>query len=277
MYEYYKNLEKFYKIAKNYYLWPKSKPFYRKYFSQFETFYRQFSPFAKPRTLGLHKADNRVVVDFERGFLYNRIPKAANTTLMSALYQDYFDESLSSNEVAGRGKSFHAVPSELREEKVDEVQKLYKFTFVRNPYSRILSAYLGKIGQPESRKEYRRKTPALFRKFGDNPSFEDFCKYLAEGGAYDNKHWAPQISLLIFPPEEFDFIGKIENLSQDFEQVISNVPALEGNEIPGRVGTTTSASDKLDQYYDKEKYDLIYELYREDFQRFGYDKRKNDN
>ncbi len=265
-----KRIEQAYKRFKNYYLWSRTKPFYQKYFPEAPEFYKKFSPFMRSGRLGLHKADNRVVVDLERGFLYNRIPKAANTTLMCALFQTYFAEDLTSEELARRAKSFHSVPSELDKKAVEKIDNLFKFTFVRNPYSRTLSAYLDKISRPEKSREYRAKVPQLFKKFGPRPSFYDFCQYLADGGLYANKHWAPQVSLFALPPEKFDLIGKIEKLNQDFEKVLKNLPGLKSPGNPGRVGTTTSASTKIDQHYNTNLLQLIRDLYQEDFNKLNY-------
>ncbi len=263
-----------YRIFKNYYLYKKFKPFYKYYSALHDDFYKRFSPFARPCTLGIHKADNRGVVDIANGFLYNRMPKVANTTLIGNIYQDMVEkDGMTLPEVASYIKSNHVKPSRLSKKEVLEVKSTFKFVFVRNPYTRTFSAYLEKLSENSKKQsKYKRKAPKLFRKFSENPSFTDFCRYLESGGLYDNKHWAPQISLLVLPPAEFDFIGKLENIEHDFGVVSTQIPMLKGKRLMTRLGAVTGASASLDKFYTPGCKDIVYQLFREDFTLFGYEK-----
>ncbi|MGM0569012.1 MAG: HI0074 family nucleotidyltransferase substrate-binding subunit, partial [Elusimicrobiota bacterium] len=132
-------------------------------------------------------------------------------------------------------------------------------------------AYLEKMGlNDEKRKKCRKRFPWIFKKYGPKPSFHDFCSYLESGGLYEDKHWAPQVSLMSLPPEEFDFIGNIENIEQDFKKVAAKVKALSSREIK-RGGAYTGASDKINKYYDNKTVAVISRLYKEDFETFNYD------
>ncbi len=131
-----------YRIAKNYAVFTRFKPFYRYYFSRYPSFYRRFSPFAKPLTLGIHLADNRAVVDMEQNFLFNRIPKAANTTLMGNLYQHMGEENgVSLQTIAAARKSHSVVPSELRRE---DAEKMVSALRSRNRNSRRMARQSGR-------------------------------------------------------------------------------------------------------------------------------------
>ncbi len=241
------------------------KPFYRYYYKKNNFFYKRFSPFSRPLTQGIRQCDRRMLVDIERKFMFNRIAKVASSALMATLCP-----APENKESYIQYRKKHKKPSQLKKREVVESEKFFKFIFVRCPYNRVLSAYLHKIGSSDKkRKSYMKKTPELFKKYGKRPSFYDFCKYLESGGLYDNKHWAPQTSLMALPVEEFDFIGKIENIKDDFRFVARKVNSLKGKEI-ARTGPYTGASDKIKQYYNAETEDIIFKLYKDDFEAFGY-------
>lgn len=239
------------------------RPFYRYYRKKYKSFYRRFSPFTSLSTPGIRQCDRRTVVDIERKFLFNRIAKVASSTFMATLSPNPEDKK--------KYKKKHRRPWQVKKKHLKELDGLFKFIFVRNPYNRILSAYLEKMGlSDKKRKRCKRKFPWIFKKYGEKPSFSDFCLYLQAGGLYEDKHWAPQVSLMALPVEEFDFIGKIENIREDFKTVTSHVNSLKGREIK-RTGPHTGASDKIQKYYNEKTIDIVSRLYREDFENFGYE------
>ncbi|MEA3505959.1 MAG: sulfotransferase family protein [Elusimicrobiota bacterium] len=205
------------------------------------------------------------MVDMERKFLFNRLTKVASSALMVTLKPKAED-----GKKREKYKQKHKRPSKLKKRDVKKVDDLFKFIFVRNPYDRILSAYLHKIGTDDERREkFKKPVPGLFKKYGDNPSFNEFCRYLEDGGLYENKHLAPQVSLMALPKEEFSFIGKFENIEEDFKKVTEQVKNLDVRHMK-RGGTYTGASNKRKKYYDAETADRVYRLYREDFESFNY-------
>ncbi len=243
----------------------RARPFYRYYFKKHPSFYRMFSPFTPPPGRGFRQCDRRTVVDTERKFIFTRLAKVASSALTATLAPGRGDE-----EAYRRYRKKHLRPSGLGIRSAACARGYFKFVFVRCPYDRVLSAYLHKIGSDErKRKSYMKKAPELFRKYGPQPSFREFCLYLESGGLYDNKHWIPQRSLMAIPPSEYDFIGKIENMDEDLKTVSQNISSLEGRRI-SRSGPYTGASGKLARYYDKETAAVIRRVYREDFESFGY-------
>ncbi|MGM0441607.1 MAG: sulfotransferase family protein [Elusimicrobiota bacterium] len=251
----------FVKVGVTYFFYIYTRPFYRYYSKKYSSFYKRFSPFTRPLTLGIRQCDRRTVVDFKRGFLFNRITKVASSALMATLRPGPEAEDYKKN---------HTRPSRLGKDKIKEVEKLFKFAFVRNPYDRILSSYLHHMETTERRRErFKKPVPGLFKKYGEKPTFYEFCRFLEEGGLYKDKHLAPQISLLSLPPEEFDFIGKFENIEEDFSFITTRVKSLEDKSLK-RGGTYTGASDKRRKYYDSKTADIVSRLYKDDFKRLDY-------
>lgn len=209
--------------------------------------------------------DKRGVVDFELGIFFNRIPKAANSTIAINLAAIKFGETIDSK-VA---KSIFATPSSLKTKNLEQFNALYKFTFVRNPYSRILSAYLDKIAR---KKQHLRYSYSYLVAKGPEPSFDDFCEYLGKGGLHDNIHWAPQTSILLLPLNSFDFIGKIENLEADLRTVMQSIGHANAlPEIKNRpTDHNTGADTKIEEYYTPKTRAIISELYKKDFELLEY-------
>ncbi|SEN43911.1 sulfotransferase family protein [Halomonas caseinilytica] len=149
---------------------------------------------------------------------------------------------------------------------------LYKFAFVRDPYSRILSCYLDRVLTQTSRpsREFRR---ALKKEEFD---FKDFVSVICkQSSSIQNSHWRLQADDILFDLVNFDFVGKIENLEEDLAAVNSKIfggdldrNILKGNFSPKK----TSAKDKVAEYYTQEMLDMVYDSYRKDFELFGYEK-----
>lgn len=154
---------------------------------------------------------------------------------------------------------------------------LTKFTFVRNPWDRLVS-------------EYRYKQ----HKF----SFKDFIfkhlpkvnedDYLNHNGLY--RHIMPQHLFIYNQQQELmvDFVGKFENLNNDFH-IISEMICHQKLDLPHKNKTaekslkeilispfkqlkkSNSSSHKCYQdFYDKESQEYIAELYAKDIELFDY-------
>ena len=178
-------------------------------------FYKKY-PFCSKASI--QSADARGCVDLEMGFFCNRIPKAANSTVVSSLATLKLGRKTGSKEA----KRLFSNPSELSQSQLSRFETLYKFVFVRNPFSRTLSAYLDKVHrkrQGASGLEVVGQVDQMQARDG----FRDFLKSLQQGKLFNNAHWAPQTSILLIPVERFDFVGKVESLDQDLSQVLDRL------------------------------------------------------
>jgi len=217
----------------------------------FTPFYRQYPYTGR---VSVNSADSRGCVDMELGFFYNRIPKAANSTVMTNLAGLKFGQEIPSK----TAKKMFRTPSALHKREVARFSGLFTFSVVRNPYTRVLSAYLDKV----ERRALRDKKEA---------SFSGFLQSLKDGRLYANAHWAPQSALLLLPADLFDFIGKVESLDADIvfikEKIKKNRPE---EPLKSYLGNATGATEKLRAYYDAETAEMVRMLYREDFDIFRY-------
>lgn len=220
----------------------------------FTPFYRQY-PFQK--RVSISSADSRGCVDIEMGIFCNRIPKAANSTVITNLARIKFDREIPSREA----KKMFLTPSELTRREVAEIASLFKFTVVRNPYTRTLSAYLDKVERRALRDN--RKT-----------SFMGFLQSLKNGKLYANGHWAPQNALLLLPAEQFDFIGKVESLDTDLPLIETEIQGFPPRKpFKSFLANSTGATEKLKAYYDTQTAEMVRLLYQDDFKLFNYPDR----
>ncbi len=216
-------------------------------------------------------ADSRGAVYSDLGVFYNRIPKAANTTVVAILHEiqkGTVDEVDAIKEEIIR-------PSRLDWTQARAFRRLFKFTFVRNPYERLLSAWLQKVAPGKV------STYAGIPGFGNDSQegFAAFVRYLSAGGLMDNKHWTPQYLLMVIPPEKYDFVGRVETFNRDMQYVLDKAGLVlpDGRSLDelyptDKAGKKTQAGEKLAKYFSATEIDQVYQLYKTDFERLNYPK-----
>lgn len=215
-------------------------------------FYRRY-PFRSP--VSMRSANDRGMVDLELGFFCNRIPKAANSTIVTNLVRLKLGHDVPSRQA----KKISTRPGRLSRADMARFDELFKFTVVRNPYSRVLSAYLNKV--------------VRFPQRCGEISFAQFLQRLAEEPRflYSNAHWVPQADLLLIPAEEFDVIGKVESLDRDLAEIKQRIRPGVADQITSAGPPPTGAAKKLRRYYsDDSLIALVADIYRDDFATFGY-------
>lgn len=206
-------------------------------------------------------------------YCYFRIPKCANSTISKTLA--HYDASIvydDNNDPDGRvAKSkFVSIDAIRIFSKANLRKKYFLFTFVRNPYVRVLSAYLDKI---DNFKAAFLKTRYSVRQFSESGeiTFEAFVTYLENGGLFLDPHWAPQAFLLPLPPSEIPFIGKVENIDDDLPMLINH---LFGDGVykdaKNREDSRRKSSELASLYYTDDLKSRVYQLYRVDFDAFSY-------
>lgn len=217
----------------------------------FTPFYRRY-PYRNG--ISINSADARGCVDTRLGFFCNRIPKAANSTIVENLARLSFGEDIPSKVAKKR----FTAPSQLSRSEVNQIEDMFRFAVVRNPFTRTLSAYLDKVERRN--REARRES-----------SFGEFLQGLANGKLYSNAHWAPQHSLLLLPFDDFEFIGKVESLDKDLNHVRTRILGKQVEEtFKSFRANSTGAGRRLQEYYDDETVIMVLELFRKDFELFEY-------
>ncbi len=143
-------------------------------------------------------------------------------------------------------------------------QRYFKFTFVRNPYERVFSAFsfLKKGGFNERDALWSKDYLSKFN------NFEAFVKeWVNPENIYRKNHFTPQFEYLISKDGTIplDFIGKVENMDQDFSFVCNKM------NVPYTLQHLNSSFKKTaEECMDDEMKSIIRKAYSKDFELFSY-------
>lgn len=154
-----------------------------------------------------------------------------------------------------------------------------RFSFVRNPYGRLVSAWKSKLAWDDP--QYR-QLRASIREVCDYPvvdgqragpiSFRDAVQcLLADPGVFDD-HWSLQVDLLVADVIDYHVVGRFERFGQQFRAILRRLhapPEVAG--IARRVFNPTQPMP-LAAVYDPQLARRVYDLYLADFETFGYHK-----
>ncbi|XP_071788864.1 carbohydrate sulfotransferase 11-like isoform X1 [Asterias amurensis] len=166
-----------------------------------------------------------------------------------------------------------------------------KFLFVRNPFSRLLSAFKNKLAVNPGNdgripwyawiryvKEYINKSTAGDKDQGENYniSFSDFVKFVGDPKTKSsNQHWNPILHRCFPCHINYTFIGKIESLQTDVDYLFKLAEIEKLVTFPSNEGSspTNSTNEMALYYHDIPKLDInnIYRKFKRDFNFFGYD------
>jgi hypothetical protein len=142
-----------------------------------------------------------------------------------------------------------------------------KFSVVRNPFVRILSGYLQKVGNDPRVWDPFCKRFGIRREVTQNElSFEDFLNIVStDPDELMNGHFRPQYTNLLIPFTKLTFVGRLEQPG-GFTDFLSsfgvNVEAVRRN--------PTNSGELLSKYYDENCVEIVREKYADDFRLFGY-------
>jgi hypothetical protein len=210
--------------------------------------------------------DTRTMVSHAGGFVYLRIPKAANSTVFRALIERHPEPGVETADIeAAKSQVTHFGDLGFRE--LRRLRRYFVFTVVRNPYARALSAYLDKFrpGEPQ----FDRFAARVAGFDGGDVSFAGFCRYLAAGGEAENAHWMRQTRITRLA-DRIDLVGRVESLDADLARIFARIGAGGGGPIVRAGPPPTGAAGRLGAHYDPESAALVSAVYREDFDAFGY-------
>lgn len=151
----------------------------------------------------------------------------------------------------------------------------YRFvTFVRNPYTRLLSCYRDKIlGKKRQKLEIMQSLGLSDRSINTPISFAEFVTTVASQADRDmNPHWRVQSSQILYGIVDYSFIGRFERYNEDFRECFNRlgIPKDDIPEARHLNRSKTGSSEHCDQYFTKELQSMVYERYMQDFENFVY-------
>lgn len=150
----------------------------------------------------------------------------------------------------------------------------FKFAFTRNPFDRLLSCYRDKIDRPGVPQYMLTSAKQSGVTFYPRMPFAEFVEAVCRvPDRLTDGHFRPQ-HLTICDREgrvAADYVGRFENLTEDFAQVKKKIGAPE-LELPerNRVNPAKTITASYRASYNERLRDLVYERYEKDFDTFGY-------
>lgn len=205
-----------------------------------------------------------MIISDRHGYAFIRLHRTGSTSVSRHL-NDFEDEwsdlveQIASREdlemVAGKPVDPYHVPHSLAKKFVPEIESYFKFSFVRNPWDRFVSAW----------KNLQRDTPDNGHRI--TCSFTTFIENL-ELEVKTGKLMTWQY--LTMPQSEFigsvDFIGRFENIENDLHSICE---ILKLPQKPLKKQNSTKRNSYSSYYTEKTK-NIVNELYKEDIEKFNY-------
>jgi hypothetical protein len=197
------------------------------------------------------------------GVMYNRVRKNANSTTMIAL------SCLENGFVLGeKSAKRNAIRWHHLQTQFMDLSQFKRLLIVRDPYARTLSAFRDKF----SKQMYIDR----WGKFELSPrGYLDFLLWLRDGGLDKNSHWDLQIKSIAFPLESYSHVFKFENIEYTLFDFLRNCNAAISDEsflqsVKNGSQHATGSSTVINQFYGKESFRLVSELFEKDFLSIGY-------
>jgi hypothetical protein len=216
--------------------------------------------------------------------IYLVVPKAASTRIRETLaaVRGHYSRQLNPRRWGKRQgpqgprsmtvRSFHRLatsPTTLR------------FSFVRNPYTRLLSCWADKFHDsplvPGTKmiNDYLELRGQIDKSLPEGPdrtlSFAQFVIYAAAvANARRDTHIQLQDDILSVPGIPLDLLGRVESFNADFAPVLDHLRASDQVRRMSIMPLNQSRRGRWADYYTTELADTVYRAYERDFDRFKY-------
>lgn len=208
-------------------------------------------------------------------YIYIETPKAGCTTIKATLQLAESDGEISWNnpsDIHDRSKSPLLAPKDDIEgfEEALRGDQYFRFCFVRNPISRIVSCWLEKFVNNES--ERFRLAPLLGLNPEGNISFITFLHAILERpDEYCDPHWAAQTYLLQPRRVNYSYIGRFETFAIHLSAICRylKIPKFHDQKNLGMHHATRSRNASK-AVVTREALEMIHRYYERDFVNFGY-------
>ncbi len=215
------------------------------------------------------------------------IPKNACSALKPLLRKrEGFSDWADPHMIHGKKNGLQRVQWLSREDAMERLNDThaYRFVVVRNPFSRLISAWQNKVAAPwpDQRADFwnqhlRRECPSIvdattMPRDGPLMSLEQFLKCLNSEDTIlpSNEHWRPQTELCGLDHVRYSRYVYLENFAPGVADVLKE---LQWNEDPAKFKIHRKAvyERPLASFFNQQTVDLTLQYYKLDFDILGYD------
>ncbi|MDX1804930.1 MAG: sulfotransferase family 2 domain-containing protein [Alcanivorax sp.] len=169
----------------------------------------------------------------------------------------------------------HQAVSEITQRGYSEsLSDYYLFSFVRNPFERIVSAYVNKFQDQEkidSRGfEFRKYVWGIFDRHDSFRVFVEKVSVIPD--VISDRHFVSQTYLFDqLSGRSPDWVGRMERMNDDYGRIKEKFALAEMPHF-----NRSAKYDYRSYYKDREVIDMVRKRYRDDVERFGYDEIYRD-
>ena len=187
----------------------------------------------------------------KQNYVWFRIAKAGTRSMINLLHQNTEIDT-------GFPLSIDGADYGYNKPYKPEYHTFFKFTIVRNPWSRLLSAWKNKVQDDwGNMSKFKLK---YFEQFQGR----EFSFFVKNFKTTADDHL--KIQLDAFDQTKIDFIGKLENLGQDFDIICDKI-GIPREKLPRKNATKHK---RYTEYYDDETREIVAQKYAKDIEYFGY-------
>ena len=181
-------------------------------------------------------------INHKHKFIFIHIPKNAGTSIRNSFQIEGYDKKVVNKPYP------HNSCSEIKTYCGDLTwETFYKFAVIRNPYERMVSYY-----------HFHKSPQYRFAALANRYTFSD---WLVKG--LDNNLKKTQSDYLDI---KINQIGRVETLQEDFD-LFCDLIRIPSYTLPKY---NVSKHEHWETYYSDEDRKIVYEIYQEDFDRFGF-------
>lgn len=209
------------------------------------------------------------IISKEKKVIYLRIPKVANSSIKASLYSGATKDDYSVHRCV--------IDAGMQKEKLSaEELDYFKFTYVRNPFERLVSCYESKYHNDKKLgQKFYRYDVYLLGYLRRDQGFDNFIKRIVRlPYCCMDRHFFPQYNWTHDRKgrQLVDYVGQYENLEEDFKKI------QEKYDLKPLPHYNNSGGEKRDwrSYYTLETAELVYKKYKKDFECFGYEDSYKD-
>lgn len=196
------------------------------------------------------------MISHKHKFAFAHIPKCGGVSI----HNSFLDMGIDFSETGH--KNLRAIAKD------NNIDDYLKFTFVRNPWSRVVSLYFFWKGQNKNHQFYHFDHKQVDYIKDNKLSFIDFVHLINEprNVFHEKPHIYPYFYHYFSCDQTYDIVGKIETFQKSFNAVCKKL----GHKPPKVKHSNKSKHKHFGEYYNYDTRKIVEKLYKEDINYFDY-------
>ena len=219
-------------------------------------------------------------ISFKYKYMYVETPKVACSSIKSTLQRmELEDPGLYSHDFEDlHNRNFSPLIKAQQVGDLDAFMKredIFRFCFVRNPYTRLLSSYLDKIQGNRPQKVQVLRQLGFGQDSIDMPvSFDEFVAAVIEQPIYFmDHHWRHQYYQTFQGAVVYDFVGRFERLDHELPEVLGRITSDYEKYLTTEERHSQNTVNLISEYYTRKTRRQVYAKFEQDFSFFGYSEK----